>query len=233
MGTGKSGMAAISTEDSFQKVLSRLREGVVIGKAHLRIGRGLSDALAKDTVIGHVAKVFWGTTVNAHLDAAQLLAFKLFDSRRGSMTIEYLLEFAETSALTFKAHPDRVPALFTSSRGQIAAIEAELKPLKAKRNRIMAHWEPTIVLAPEKLAASTKVTFANLEKIFSTAVNILNGVTAAYRDSFSDYELLDVDDYTWALQLIADAKHEQYERFEREFKKAPDFPRPTTPRTEW
>ena len=61
-------------------------------------------------------------TVNVHLDAAQRLAFKLFDSRHGSMTIEHILEFAEGSGLTFEAHPDCVPALFASSRGQIAAI---------------------------------------------------------------------------------------------------------------
>jgi len=216
--------------EEFENVLSRLREGVVIGKAHMRIGRGLSEALAKDVVIAQVAKVFWGTTINAHLDAAQMLAFKLFDSRRGSMTVEYLLRFAEESSLAFKAHPERIPGLFTSSHALIGGIETKLEPLNAKRNRILAHWEPTIVRAPEKLAALTKVTFADLEEIFSTAGKILNDVTAAYNDSFADFDLLDVDDYTWALQLIADAKHDQYEQYEREFG-PPDFPRPITPRS--
>jgi hypothetical protein len=223
-------MAGTTPEEFFQKVLARLREDVVIGKAHLRIGQGLGQKLAADPVLAQVARVFWGTTMNAHLDAAQLRAFKLFDSRNGTMTLEYLLTIAEDTGVNFRAHPERLPELFDTCRAHIASVQGKLEPLRAKRNRIIAHSEPTIVTDPEKLAKLTTVTFADLNDIFSSAGRILNEVTVAYSDAFSDYDLLDVDDYTWALQLIADAKHDFFESYERDFGK-PDFARPTTPRS--
>ena len=109
-------------------------------------------------------------------------------------------------------------------------MQGKLEPLRAKRNRIIAHSEPTIVTDPEKLAKLTLVTFADLNDIFSIAGRILNELTAAYSDTSADYDLLDVDDYTGVLQLIADAKHDFFDSYERDYGK-PDVPRPTTPRS--
>ena len=62
-------------------------ELVALGKAHTEIGRGLGRDIGADSAIANVAPVFWGTTMTAHLDTAQLIAFKLFDPRKGTMTV--------------------------------------------------------------------------------------------------------------------------------------------------
>jgi hypothetical protein len=87
-------VAETHNKDHFEKVLARLLEVLVLGKTSMKIGRGILGEIASDQILALVCKVFWGTTITAHLDAAQMAAFKLFDSRSGSMTVNYLLELA-------------------------------------------------------------------------------------------------------------------------------------------
>jgi hypothetical protein len=92
-------------------------------------------------------------TLTSHLDIAQLMAFKLFDTRRGTMTIDYLLDRAAECPGSFqKATPSQVSGIIADSRSQIASIEVPLAPLRAKRNRILAHVDPTIIGNPEQVA---------------------------------------------------------------------------------
>lgn len=205
-----------------------------MGKAHLSIGRRLAEALAQDPVIGNVAHVFWGTTINAHLDAAQLLAFKLFDSRNGSMTLEYALNLA-TDGVKFQnaRTPEQILELVNMERARIASIGPKLAPIDAKRNRIIAHADPTVVTDPEKIGRATRVTFDDLDSIFKIAGQILNNVSVAFNDVSQSYDLVDVDDYTSVIQLIANAKHDEVERFEREFGAPAPMPRPKTNRSAW
>ncbi len=225
-------MPAQTPNEHFDKVLARLFEVVILGKTHLKIGRGIADALAADPVIAHVCQVFWGTTINAHLDAAQMAAFKLFDSRHGSMSIEYLLGVASQYSDSFqRATPQQVERITQTSREKIGKQLIALEALNSKRNRILAHMEPTIVSDPQRLAQKTRVTFKDLEAIFKTAGEILNELSVAYRDTTSLLELLDNEDFTMAIQLIADAKHEQADRYEREFGTPAPFGRPSRPRS--
>jgi hypothetical protein len=47
------------TPELFDKALSRPIEMVVLGTAHVKIGRGLGQTLSEDPAIAHVAPVFW------------------------------------------------------------------------------------------------------------------------------------------------------------------------------
>lgn len=105
-------MEAHLRREKFEKIIVRLTESVVLGKAHVEIGKGIANTINGDPVVSGVAPVFWGMSITAHLDAAQMFAFKLFDTRRGSMTIEYLLEQAQECSTDFqKATQEQVFAL--------------------------------------------------------------------------------------------------------------------------
>ncbi|MHB8540252.1 MAG: hypothetical protein ACYDCD_04815 [Candidatus Acidiferrales bacterium] len=185
-------------KETFEKIVKRLTEFVVLGKAHLKIGSGIAKAITADPVIEHVAPTFWGMTITSHLDAAQMLAFKLFDTRRGSL-----------------------------------AIEDPLKRIRAKRNRILAHVDPTIVTQPEKVAEKTEIKFVDLNLIFDTAGDIVNSISVAFRDAFSILELIGATDYENAIQLIVDAKHAQADHYQEEFSEAPPSPRPKSTKSAW
>jgi len=221
-------------KEMFKKVLARLTEVVVLGKAHLKIGSGIAKTVTADPVIANVAPVFWGMSMTAHLDAAQMFAFKLFDPRRGSMTIEYLLDKAAECSGDFQnASPSQVSAIIDAACTQVSSLAAPLQPLRTKRNRILAHMDPTIVRDPEKLAKETQVTFSDLNLIFRTAGDIVNRISVAFRDISSDLELIGDTDYEGAVQLIVDAKHAQVDRYEEEFKQPAPFSRPKSPKSPW
>lgn len=207
-----------STLELFKKQLERLTEMVVLGKAHIKIGRGLSQALYEDPAILHVAPVFWGMTQTAHLDIAQLIAFKLFDPQSNALTVEDLLSRAEELRTSF-AHgtPSQVEAVVKVARSQIASLAPQLKKIRAKRSRVLAHLDRTVIDNPEKLARAVALTFSDLNLIFNTAGNILNEVSVKFRDASTLYDLIDSEDYESAVGLIADAKCAQVRQYEEEF----------------
>ena len=206
------------TPELFGKALSRLIEMVVLGTAHIKIGRGLGQTLSDDPAIAHVAPVFWGMTMTAHLDVAQLIAFKLFDPRQGTMTIKFLLDRAEELKKSFgNATATQVKEIVKIGRFQIANLDAPLKPIRNKRNRVLAHVDPTIVSNPAKLAKEIEVKFSDLNLVLNTAGHILNELSVAFRDASPLYEMIGADDYEMAVSLIADAKCAQVREYEREF----------------
>jgi hypothetical protein len=157
-------------------------------------------------------------TMTAHLDVAQLTAFKLFDPRHGTMTVEYLLDRAEELKNSFaNAKAGQVEEIVKIARNQIANLETPLKPIRTKRNRVLAHVDPTIVSSPEKLAKEIALTFTDLNLVLSTAGNILNELSVAFRDASPLYDMVGADDYEMAVSLIADAKCAQVREYEREF----------------
>jgi hypothetical protein len=207
------------TLELFGKALNRLIEMVVLGKAHIKIGRGLGQALSDDPAIAYIANVFWGMSMTAHLDVAQLIAFKLFDTHHGTMTIHYLLENAEDLKTSFHyGTPAQVEAVVEIARTQISsALTDPLRRIRAKRNRVLAHVDPTIIRKPEKLVAEVAVTFSDLNLILSIAGSILNELSVKLRDTSPLYDMLDSDDYKTVIDLVTDAKCAQIRAYEAEF----------------
>jgi len=206
------------TAELFGKTLDRLVEMVVLGKAHIKIGRGLGQDVGGDPAVASVASTFWGMTMTAHLDVAQLIAFKLFDPRHGTMTVEYLLARAEELKGSFaNATAGQVEDMVKTARMRIATISDSLKKIRAKRNRVLAHVDVTIVSNPEKLAKDVELTFSDLNVVLATAGSILNDLAVASRDISPLYDMIGADDYKSAVALIVDAKCAQIRTYEAEF----------------
>ncbi|MGB6875890.1 MAG: hypothetical protein WBD87_07625 [Candidatus Acidiferrales bacterium] len=227
-------METHSRREKFEKIIERLTEFIVLGKAHVEIGKGIANTITGDPVISGVAPVFWGMSITAHIDAAQMFAFKLFDTRSGSMTVQYLLERAQECSTDFqRATPEQVSALIRDACTDIRGIADSLKPLRAKRNRILAHVDSTIVGDPGRLAKETKVTFGDLDRIFGAGGKIVNTISGAFRDISSSLVLTGTTDYESVVQLIVDAKHAQVDRYEKEFNQPSPFPRPKLKKSAW
>jgi hypothetical protein len=77
-----------------QQILESLKSEVVAGKVHLRISRGLQKA---DPVVLHTGEAFFGFTLTAHLEAAQMYAAKLYDKTKGAITVASLLKRFESN----------------------------------------------------------------------------------------------------------------------------------------
>lgn len=202
----------------FEKTLDALIHVLLTAKGHLTIGRGIGQMITSEPEISHVGPTFWTLTIYAHLDFAQLLAFKLFDKRPETITIERLLSLAEKNPQIFGNRTQaQVDAIIQIARNQIASLDAPRRRIHAKRNRVIAHLEQTVVHDPAKAEAATRVTFSDLNEVFAFAESILNELAGAFRDTAASFDLIGVTDYETVGNWIVSGKCEHIKRYESEF----------------
>jgi hypothetical protein len=117
-------------------------------------------------------------------------------------------------------------AVVKIARTQIANLNAPLKKIRAKRNRVLAHVDQAIVRDPAKLARQVELTFSDLNLVLNTGGSILNELSVKLRDSSPLYDMIGADDYQSAIHLITDAKCAHIRNYEAEFGLLWDGPRP-------
>jgi hypothetical protein len=210
--------STIDPEVEFQKTLDALIHVLLTAKGHLTIGRGVGKMITDEPEISHAGPTFWALTIYAHLDAAQLLAFKLYDKRPETITVGRLLALAEANPQIFRHRTAaQVAASVKIARNQIASMKAPLKRIHAKRNRVIAHLEQTAVHDPAKVEAATRVTFSDLNEVFFFAEGILNELAGAFRDTTASFDLIGGTDYEVVGDWIVRGKCAHLKQYEAEF----------------
>jgi hypothetical protein len=153
---------------------------------------------------------------------------------KGAITLKSLLAEATSNAGTFKyGNPGEVAKAVADAEARIAALASILKSVQDRRNEAMAHLDPRTVADPAALAVRAKLTVPDLKTVFSETGAILNEFSRLWHDTTSIMQLIDDTDYASALDLIADAKHAQVDKYESEFKAPCPFPRPRKSKNPW
>lgn len=221
----------VDVKPTIDQLLASLIHEVLCGKAYLEIGKGLAGA---DPVVLSTSPTFFGLTLEASLQMSQMFAAKLYDKKTGTVTVTSLLDAAEFYAGVFK-HGTRqeVCDAVKDAQKRIAEILPILKAVRDRRNQAIAHLDPKTVTDPKALETEAKLTVKDLEKIFEETGAILNEFSRLWKDTTAAMEFIGDDDYTMALDLIADAKHAQVDKYEAEFKQPCPFPRPRKPKSRW
>src|SRR2546422_581612 len=133
-----------------KQLLRALANEVTFGNAHLRIVTGLRDA---DPTVRGTASYFFGLTIRAHLEAAQMYAAKLFDTDPGAETIHTLLRTAEKNPRLFtNGNPQEVNSAVRAATQQVIGVEPVLKAVRIRRNKALAHLDPETVRDAVKVA---------------------------------------------------------------------------------
>ena len=217
---------------TIDEILVSLKNEVIFGRAYLTIATGVKDI---DPVVLKSSPTFFGLGFEASLQMSQLLAARLYDKTARAVTIDYLLKEVTLQADKFKrGTPANVAQIVKTAEARIAAIEDILKAIRKRRNEIIAHLDPETVKDPAGLAHRAKLSIADLEKVFDETSAILNDVLGSWSDIYADLRLRDADDYKAVADLIAEAKHAQVDKWEKEFPTQPcPFPRPQSPRSRW
>jgi hypothetical protein len=220
------------SKPSIEQILTSLTNEVLLGRAYLTIASGLKDA---DPVVLKASATFFGLTIEASLQMSQMYAAKLYDQTKGAVTVESLLDRAKLGAATFKnGTPDDILLVVKSATTRIAGLQDILRSIQKRRHEVIAHLDPRTVTDPVGLATRAKLTISDLRKVFDETSAVLNDVMRLWHDTYAHMEFIGSDDYKTSLDLIADAKHAQVDRWEKEFPDKPcDFPRPRTARRPW
>jgi AbiU2 len=199
-----------------KQLLNALMREVLLGNTHLSIANGLRDA---DPVVLDTAGVFFGLTFTAHLEAAQMYAAKLFDTHRDAETIHTLLRTAEQNTHLFtNRSPQDVRTAVRDAKRRVIGLDRIIKPLQARRNKVLAHLAPETVIDPVKLIRDAKLTLDDLLEIFNAAGEIVNEISRLYMDATHLTAFPSHDDYKHALKLVAEAKCAEIRKYEDEYK---------------
>lgn len=187
-------------------------------KSHFSIGKGVVEMLTAEPEISSAAPSFWVLTIESHFDAALLNTFKLFDSQPNAVTIPTLIKLSEENPAVFpNATPSQVDAIVKTARYQISGIEDALVVINNRRNRVVAHLESTAVRDPKKLEKLTKVTYSDLNKVFTFAASIINDLSVGLRDVTPLFDAVGIGDYKSVGDLVIEAKCERIRKYEAEF----------------
>lgn len=220
-----------NVKPTIDQLLTSLIHEVLCGKAYLEIAKGLAGA---DPVVLSTSRTFFGLTLQASLQMSQMFAAKLYDKKAGTITVISLLHAAEFYAGVFKhGTQQEVCDAVKGAQKRMAELLPILTAVRNRRNQAIAHLDPKTVTEPKALETEAKLTVKDLEKIFAETGAILNEFSRLWKDTTAVMEFIDDDDYTMALDLIADAKHAQVDKYEAEFKQPCPFPRPKKPKSPW
>src|ERR1700680_3588941 len=127
----------------YDKAAQALTYEVFQGTIHIDICEHISTM---DPYIGNYAPTFFTYSFYAHLSAAQLHAYKLFDSSDQAFTVPKFLEMSHIRLGEFKnGTPDEVDRYLTEADGIIDKLWPVRDILKVRRDNFLAHISPKLV----------------------------------------------------------------------------------------
>ena len=210
---------------NFREQFDIVKMQVVMGKAHLALWKNLSKRLGSDpkgTVIS-VAPTFFGMTLEAHLNTAILHAARIFDTHRDSLNIQKLLNRADSEQGTLSQDQRKVLAeAVAEGNARLLNLEPVRNAVNTRRSKTLAHLDPKIVSNPIEVVKQSEITVADLDGIFDSAWQVLNGISAVYWDLSFSHQLIGVDDCELVVDYVASFKKRQREEYEAEFGPFPD-----------
>src|SRR5260370_41155469 len=121
------------------KALHELFSEVISGTAHLNAARSLAEASKTHPVIMMASPAFFRLTIQAHLEAAQLSAARLFDEHKDCAGIPWLLKQAKHRREEFSYRTaDELDYAIKEAERVCAAEASVLASLKHSRDRWLA-----------------------------------------------------------------------------------------------
>jgi hypothetical protein len=143
-----------------------------------------------------------------------------------AVTINTLLKCAEKEAGSAKrGTAEEVRESIASSKAHLSELAVTLDALKTRRDTWLAHTDPESISNPVKVAELAKVSFPDLQKVFTETGNIVNEFSRLFRDTHVVLELFGQTDYQTVIEFVSDVKCRQFLQYEAEFGPAP-FQRP-------
>lgn len=185
----------------FQQMLAWLATELIYARAEFTIVRGLRRI---DQAVRNAAPIFFEMTLGVCADSVLLHVARLFDHRRGSVSIHTLLSAALDNAGTFKhGTPADVRKAVAEARVSISSLSPILNAIHHRRNQTVAHSAPEPILDPRRYVQQGRVSYRELGVLLTQTGIILNRFSQLYRGALLPLDLPGANDYRNALDLIA------------------------------
>lgn len=221
------GTQASTTEQQpldISKALHELFNEVIDGTAHLNAANNVAERSKTHPILMKASPAFFNLTIQAHLEAAQLCAARLFDEHKDCAGIPWLLKQAKQRREEFsRRSADELDKAIREAEGICAAETPVLASLKVRRDRWLAHLDKKTIKDPEQFENDTKLTYQELEGLFACAEIILNGMADQRGEAgfliFGD----DYDDLSHAIDLMEKGAQANAEELQRRIGPCPEL----------
>lgn len=209
---------------SLKQILGTLRKQVLVGKSYVNLANGLLQA---DPVILQTAPTFFGLTMDGSLELAQMTVARLYDKRKGTLTVERMLAQASQNIDSFqRGDQQQVRANIAKAEQVVLGLKPVVDAIRLRRNEWLAHIDPETVANSEALSAKAKLTIPDLERALKETEGILVELSSLYEGTTGDLYFIGGDDYKAALNSIRLAKCAAIEDYEKESGETYTGPRP-------
>lgn len=174
--------------------------------------------LEADAAVLGVAWTFFGLTLDGSLELAQMVAARIYDTTRGTVTVKSMLREAAVQSGSFqRGDRSQVTEAITRSEKIIDVLEQLISSIRTRRNEWPAHLDPRTVADPKALQEKASLTVPDLQRVFAETKKILIEISGLYEGAVGELRFLGHDDYKAALDHIRQAKCSQIKIFENEF----------------
>jgi hypothetical protein len=189
-------MSAASSPPSIPELLERLHREGWLGWSHLRIWKQMRDYLRAHHDIAESAPAFFSLTAVAHFNAAILHMVRLLDKHKKAAGIEYLLNLAESQAKGFAhATTKQVLEQVKSDREILNDLRNRAAPLKARRDKLLAHLDRKNITDPKKLELLFRFEIDDLHGLYQSLSELVNRYEGLWSDAEELWELIGWEDF--------------------------------------
>ena len=171
----------------FDALVNHMRRG----QAHFRIYFNLWNDIHEDPDVVSGALVFFGLTLEAHLQASYFYLFRLLDRTRRAQSIWTLLGMLEEHA-----------QLAEELRGRLENLSDTEQQLRVRRNTMLAHLDPEAIMDPERFEELAAATSGDIEEMYDTVADLLHEIGLARTRTSIDTEISRWDDYRSLLRRL-------------------------------
>jgi hypothetical protein len=136
-------------KSSLERQLDLLQRHCLLGQVHYRMWYRLNASFGEKPELGNLAPSFFLFAAEAHLNSVFLIANRLVDRRRDSLSIERFLEATERAAGTFAGVPaEEVRKAIAEDRSTLGGLEETIEKIRLHRNEQFVHLSRKLLEPP-------------------------------------------------------------------------------------
>ena len=199
-----------------ERLIHVLAREVYEGRAHLYIGRHLTNALIRSPHVAKIAPTFFSLAIHAHMVEAFLHLARVFDKRANVVKLSTLLDRACDHAGQFKnATAPEVRQLIARLRPTLAGLAADAAPVLERRNKLLAHLDPHAMNNLEAFEEAAKITFGGMDTLYSQSGRIVIQVYRAYNNEEISMDVIGIDDFEFLLRDVERGRKAEMEELQQ------------------
>lgn len=233
----------VNDDAEFDRLLESLASDVVLAHAHHKLYTDLAEQMKPYEREFRESWTFWWLTMHALRDSFLTRLGRIYDQRKGTLSLRNLLLTVRKYAHLFdeanfrkrlagNQFVDRLAADARRPEGKQLADDIgsvthkapgaapALSKLLALRHQKLAHTSSAAVLSRQVLNSPGNLTFSEIKDLLDHALRLVNRYSSLFKASQSSTSFVGAEDYKFVLKAVRDSLDEHERRIEEQVHRA-------------